>query len=367
MKALKFTVPALTATAVILAVARPVAAQESQRLTANKHNEYGLIYALPITHLNIEVKAVKTVKKAGPYYKYAKKYLGVTDVVTADSQTWDIEDVAVSPYGLPDKDNEYLMQFKSGSSPFLLLDAEGLPLAINKEVDEATVKRKRNRMEDSGNAELDYASAFSEDMVASESTMKRAEAAAAKIFELRESRNDLVSGNADQMPPDGESLKLMLDELNRQEAALTAMFTGTVDKKRKIVRFDYVPIDDVEKEIVFRVSDFNGIVDKNDLSGDPVYLDLTVTERGELPVNEKGETKKLPKGAVMYKIPGRANVTLTYHGDVIASETVQVAQFGVDFGLEPKIFTDKKEPAYVIFNPETGAIRELGTIPVEDK
>ena len=38
-------------------------AQETQRLTADKLNEYGILYSLPITHLNIEVEAVKTVKK----------------------------------------------------------------------------------------------------------------------------------------------------------------------------------------------------------------------------------------------------------------------------------------------------------------
>ena len=198
-------------------------------------------------------------------------------------------------------------------------------------------------------------------MVASESTMKSAEATSLRIFELRDSKNDLASGNADQMPPDGQSLKLMLDELTKQEAILTSLFLGTTTTETKVFRFDYVPTEDVQKEIIFRVSDFNGIVDKNDLSGDPVYLDLEITARGELPVDDKGKEKEIPKGAVMYNIPGKANVTLTYNGKRMAQETVQVAQFGVDFGLEPKMFTDKKAPAYVIFNPETGAIKELGT------
>ncbi len=341
----------------------PATAQESQKLTANKHNEYGLIYSLPTTHLNIEVEAVRTIKKAGPYYKYAKKYLGVSDVVSSDSQTWAIKDVSITPIGVPNKDNEYLMQFKSGSTPFLMLDSAGLPLALNAEAEETVVKRKRNQFADKSVLEgADYASTFSEDMVASESTMKRAEAAAAKIFELRESRNDLVSGNADKMPPDGASLKLMLDELNRQESTLTAMFIGTTQTETKVFRFDYVPADDVKNQVVFRVSDYDGIVDKNNLSGDPVYLDLTVTQRGELPVNEKGEVKKLPKGAVMYCIPGRADVALRYQGKTIAKETIEVAQFGVEFGLEPKMFTDKKAPAYVIFNPESGSIKEIGTV-----
>lgn len=47
-------------------------AQETKRLTAEKHNEYGLIYSLPQTHLDIEVVATKTTRKAGPYYQYAE-------------------------------------------------------------------------------------------------------------------------------------------------------------------------------------------------------------------------------------------------------------------------------------------------------
>ena len=343
-------------------IALQATAQETQKLTPNKHNEYGIIYSLPVTHLNIEVEAVKTVKKAGPYYKYAKKYLGVSKVISHDSQTWEIKSIKITPYGVPNKDNEYLMKFKSGSVPYLLLDAEGLPLAINTEVDESVVKRKRNQFNDQeGYNQAEIASTYSEEMVASESTMKSAEATSLRIFELRDSKNDLASGNADQMPPDGQSLKLMLDELTKQEAILTSLFLGTTTTETKVFRFDYVPTEDVQKEIIFRVSDFNGIVDKNDLSGDPVYLDLEITARGELPVDDKGKEKEIPKGAVMYNIPGKANVTLTYNGKRMAQETVQVAQFGVDFGLEPKMFTDKKAPAYVIFNPETGAIKELGT------
>ena len=82
-------------------IALQATAQETQKLTANKHNEYGIIYSLPVTHLNIEVEAVKTVKKAGPYYKYAKKYLGVSKVISHDSQTWEIKSIKITPYGVP--------------------------------------------------------------------------------------------------------------------------------------------------------------------------------------------------------------------------------------------------------------------------
>ena len=41
-------------------------AQETQKFTAAKHNEYGLVYSLPVTHFDIEVTAEKIVSKAGP-------------------------------------------------------------------------------------------------------------------------------------------------------------------------------------------------------------------------------------------------------------------------------------------------------------
>lgn len=353
----------IIALAAALTASMPAFAQETQRLTANKHNEYGLIYSLPKTHVNIEVEAVRTVKKAGPYYRYAEKYLGVKNPITEDSQTWAVKDVQMSAFGVPDKDSEWLMKFKAGSSPFVVLDAAGLPLAINTDPEREVVERKRNQMADKSVLDgTDYSSVFTEDMVASESLMKRAETAAAKIFELRESRNDLVSGNADQMPPDGASLKLMLDELNRQEQTLTAMFVGTTQLETRVVRFDYEPKKDVDGEVVFRVSDVNGIVDSNDLSGEPVYITVKTTQKGELPVDDKGKEKELPKGAVMYNIPGLATVTLTYDGNVLAREQMEVAQFGVQFGLDPKIFVDKKQPAYVVFHPESGSVKEIGVL-----
>lgn len=93
-------------------------AQETKRLTAEKHNEYGLIYSLPQTHLDIEVVATKTTRKAGPYYQYAEKYLGIPGAITQDSEEWALSSVKVTPYGVPDPEEQYLMQFKPGDIRF---------------------------------------------------------------------------------------------------------------------------------------------------------------------------------------------------------------------------------------------------------
>ena len=53
-----------------------VCAQETIKTTANKFNGYGIVYSLPRTALDIEVTVTRSVEKAGPFAKYAQKYLG---------------------------------------------------------------------------------------------------------------------------------------------------------------------------------------------------------------------------------------------------------------------------------------------------
>ncbi len=350
--------------AVVGACAFGAVAQNTQKFTAAKHNEYGLVYSLPVTHVKIIVEAERTVCKAGPFYKYAKKYLGVDDVVTADSETWTLKSVDMATYGVPDQDNRYLMQFKQGTSPFLMMTEDGLPLAINEENVESLIPEKKPVAAPDGRLDNNsFAKSLPGELLICESTAKRAELAAQMIYKLRESRTNYATGETDQMPPDGAAMKLILDHLDEQEADLMALFCGTRSKGTAVKTFDYVPMDEVAKEVVFRLSEANGIVDKNDLGGAPATLSLKIDARGQLPKDEKGNEKKLPKGAVIYRIPGSATITISYEGDKMCSKTFDVAQFGIDFGLDPAMFTDKKRPSFVKFYPETGAIKELGLLP----
>ena len=61
-----------------------------------------------------------------------------------------------------------------------------------------------------------------------------------------------------------------------------------------------------------------------------------------------------------YTIPGTAQVSIDYEGRRIASKELNLAQLGVTFGLDPALFTDKKAPSMVRFDPSTGAILLLG-------
>lgn len=342
-----------------------VYAQSTHKLTAGKVNEYGLIYSLPETVIDITIETENTVKKPGEFFKYAKKYLNIDNPITEESSKWDLKSITVNSRGTANPDERYIMQFKTGSTPFLIVNDENLPIAINTEdipeAENITISSPIN----SAPSPLESEAAMhviTEEMLQSQSTAKRAELAAAQIYVLRQSRTDIITGQSENMPPDGQAMKLVLDNISAQEAALTAMFIGTVQHSTDVRTICYRPGEKVTGEVISRISVTDGIVDADDLSGDPIYLSVDTISCGELPVNEKGIVKQFPKGGVAYRIPGKAGISISFNGKVMIEDEIDVAQYGVVFGLEPGLFTDKKAPAYLIFNPTTGAIRELGTI-----
>lgn len=344
-----------------------ISAQQAQRLSATKANDYGLVYSLPQTMLKVTLEAEITVKKPGEFYRYAPKYLNVSNPITKESHSVRLLSAAIASYGVQDTEETFSIQFKSGNPVYVILDESGLPLAINtEETAEPDVvsipeemKAKPTPLETPAARQV-----ISEEMLQSQSTAKRAELAAQAIFAIRQTRSDLITGQADNMPPDGKSLQLMLDNLQAQEEALTAMFLGTTSVSTQVESFivnpDLLVDNDKARVPVARLSAIDGIVDREDLSGSPVYLDLSVISRGEMPVNDKGQTLPFPKNGVPYRIPGELQATVLYDGDIYATRKLPASQLGIVYGLAPNSFTDRKAPIYVIYDSSTGAILRQG-------
>ena len=350
--------------AVIVAM-QGASAQTTQKLTATKASEYGLIYNLPITVFDVTIEAEKEEKQPGEYFKYAKKYLDADNPIAEPSLSWKVKSITVNARGVSDADERYLVQFKKGSTPYMFVNEQNFPLAINTEKiyeTELPVIPEAKKVEASPLESEAATQVMSQEMLQSQSSAKRAELAANQIYALRQSRTDLITGQAEQMPPDGQAMQLVLDNIAAQEAALTAMFMGTVQHSTEVKTFTIVPDSVGGESVIARLSVLKGIVDSEDLSGDPIYLTIDIAEKGELPINEKtGLPKTFPKGGIAYRIPGKANVSVEYNGENIFNNTFSVAQYGVVFGIDPAIITNVKTPGYVIFDPVTGAIKELGT------
>ena len=327
---------------------------------AVKANNFGITYSLPKTSLLVNAEVIKITSKAGPYYKYAEKYLGVKNAISEDKVYYQLGKISLENKGIPDPDNTYIVEFKSGTvAPYAYLTEEGLLCSINAEYmpEKSTTEEARKRKQHSG--QRADASVLSEELLMAGSTAKQAEVAAKQIYRIRDSRLNILTGEADNLPPDGEAMKLVIQQLEEQEQALTNLFTGIQVRDTSDYEITIDPYDDLEKEILFRFSPQLGIVAADDLGGAPVYLDLKAIDRAPALEPKEAEKKEKSLKGIIYNIPGKASIAISMNKKTLLKGEVQVTQFGTQEGLAPVMFEDKKAPVKIYFYPETGAIKQI--------
>jgi hypothetical protein len=189
------------------------------------------------------------------------------------------------------------------------------------------------------------------------SVAKMAEGAAKQIYRIRETRLNILAGDVEHVPADGKAMELVLNELNKQEQALVALFVGTTKVTRHTHTLLYTPAESVENEVICRLSAHNGMVDKNDLSGEPIYLTLDATYRTLLPGGYVD--KNTPAlSQLYYNLPGEAKMVMQFKGKTVAEGHFEVAQYGVAVPLAQELFTGKSAPIIEI-SAETGNILEI--------
>lgn len=348
---------------IIISLLLPLSVMSQTKLVkknAVKANNYGITYSLPQTNLVITAEVIKITCKAGPYYQYAEKYLGVKDVITEDRVYYQLGKINLSNVGVPDPEKSFLLEFKAGTvAPYAYLTEEGLLCAINADyvAEESALEILRKKKAEP--VEVVNVSVFSEELLMAGSTARQAEIAAKDIYRIRESRLNILTGEADNLPPDGTAMQIVIDQLEEREKALSNLFTGVVTRSTELHEVIVVPYDNLNKEVLFRFSEKLGIVDADDLGGAPVYMNLKATER--IPhMDPKEAEKKLKNGkGVIYNLPGKASVEILTNQKTLLKAEVQVTQFGSIESLASVMFEDKKAPVKVLFYPETGAIKQI--------
>jgi hypothetical protein len=151
-------------------------------------------------------------------------------------------------------------------------------------------------------------------------------------------------------------MQLVLNELDQQEQALVALFIGTTQVTQHTHTFHYLPADDVEKEVVCRLSKHTGIVDKNDLSGEPIYLTLKAHKQS-LRTSYIVDSKATIPSQLYYNLPGTADILLQ-HQALSISKSITVAQYGVAIPLALDWFNSRQQYSISI-HPETGNILSI--------
>ena len=319
----------------------------------------GAVYYLPRTALRISVLVERTAYEPGDFASYAQRYLRLPNVSLESSVRHRVVSIAQTAIGQADKEKVYAVKFdaKTVAANVSLTD-DGRLLSINAEPTAEAQPKTFTPAQKA--APLNPRQYMNEEILAAGSTAKMAELTSREIYDLRENRSLLIKGQADFMPKDGEQLKLMLAQLETQEQALRSLFEGvtTCDTTEYILTF--VPEKPVSREVLFRLSEELGMVDADDLSGEPFYI--TIKDISALPPTDQEAAaktkKKVYESGIYVNIPGRMRSTIHQGIDQIAKAEFPAAQFGNVELLSAELF-NKRYTTQLWISPITGAVERL--------
>jgi hypothetical protein len=326
----------------------------TERLSTATDTARGVVYLLPKTIIQVEVDTKCVQETPGMYFQYADRFLGLKEVIQNESMHYEITGFRLKTKTIADTSQAFLISTgKKGKNIEIALTPEGFLKSINgkKSIAElpTTVKTKSITKEGPKPWETSGSSIFTKDMQQANSTAKMAELAANQLFTIRDTRFNMLTQDADKTPSDGRSYELVLSELNRMENAYLELFKGKVTESDQTFTYTVNPQKD-STNVLLRFSLFKGILDKNNLGGNPIFIEVK-----PLPVAAEAlrvDKSATPRG-LYYRVPGQAVINITDGKDALFSKEVTIPQFGRVLSLPATQITAAE------LCPMTGALLEL--------
>jgi hypothetical protein len=330
-----------------------------------QENEVAIVYYMPKTQVQITLDYEMTEQQPGPFYQYAERYLGAKNIITEAKTHYQLTGIHSQVISCADTDRAYKITAQKGVDMQLIQltedgrlaavnGGEGRLMAVNGGEDRfMAVNGGEGRL--SVNEEV---MPLLEGQFMAGSVAKMAEGAAKQIYHIRETRLNILAGDVEHVPADGQAMQLVLDELKKQEQSLVELFIGKTSYTQHSHTLLYTPAESVEKEVICRLSQHQGIVSPQDLSGEPIYLTLDAHYQALLPGTGEINPKEPQPSQLHYNLPGWANLSISYKNKTLAEETLTVAQYGVAVPLTQDLFTGKKQ-ASIRFNTQTGNILHI--------
>ena len=268
-----------------LSMALDISAQQVVKKRIGVYQQNGNVeIAEATTTLVIDLVVEREQFVAGPYARYAQKYLGNrASLVNRDEYRLVGADVAVL------RDDAYYAD-----------DEVAIAVAEPQPTTQSILSVDR--------------------MSASEKSVESmAKDAADKIFALRRSRYELVTGDFGDGVY-GAGLESALREMDKMERELLAMFYGTSLVTRSAERIIYPVNASQTTSVVARLSATSGIVEKDDLSGEIIMVVITPSQM-EYPAS-------VEKGKVAYRYANNAEVVVALGQQVVARRILPLYEFG---------------------------------------
>ena len=315
----------------------------------------GATFFLPKTAIRISVLAEKTVYTPGDYAAYAQRYLRLNNVSTEASVTHRVIAINQTAVGVADTSKAFTVKFNIRTAAANVATApDGTLLAVNGTPSEQPAPpifkaALKSPLPDPHRYQT-------EEILAAGSLSKMAELTSQEIYDLRENRYLLIKGQADFMPHDGLQMKLMLEQLDLQDRALTSLFSGVTVCDTTEYVFYVCPTGNIEGQTLFRFSKHFGMVDADDLSGAPYTI--TVTDLNSVQKTAPEAKKRRVLSGLYYNVPGRLRSVISQGTSILSQEEMPAAQFGNVELLVGDLF-NKHFATRVWLNPVTGAIDRL--------
>ncbi len=306
-------------------------------------------YSLPSTTISLEVEAVQETFYAGPYARFAEKYLGIKPRMK-DETSVQLTELRAMPYVESDPKCRYSLTAVRGalnSSVFKLSSAGLVTFADAKFGDESVWRFPVEAQGDfsgkgvSSNLTSESATLYRNDkkesvynkvsvqqnMVVEKTTEQKAAETAKTILRLRDERLRIITGDTDATYS-GEAMGAAIEELSRLEKEYMTLFVGYSEHQTQKMSFDIIPERDRDNQIyvAFRLSDSKGLAPADEISGKPVVMEIIPQVFEQIPVVE--EVKKSKEEFIHYRIPSICTVKIKNGSDLLLQARMPIYQLG---------------------------------------
>jgi len=350
----------------------------------------GIFYALPRTVVNIEVMIDRVENYKGPYAEYALRYLGLQNVVMANSVVFRISGINITTSAEPDPGQYYFVKLgdklsKTEKSGLLCLNESGLILGILP-ADLDTVGRIIRVIKGKDGITLTEKDVFPEIFkyyadisvfekidtiirkvsidtltlerqilkrtMVEKSPEQKAREAADFISRIKDNRFNLLTGYQ-EVSYNQETLEYMDTQLKLLEKEYMKLFTGISIHKSYTHEYKYIPLpNQINVEVpILKFLSSGGVMDLDRIGGKVVTIKVQRvgnTNRVAGYLNRAPEETK--SRGFYYRIPELARVTVKQGDGLIEQTQCLINQLGVVTYLPVSGWKVK-------FHEETGGIK----------
>lgn len=320
---------------------------ETSKLNGNPVSNQSFIYALPQTSIAVNIEIIKTTVKKGPYAEYAEKYLKLTDVPQKDTHFFSLAGIKIEPQAEADPAQYYAITsktFPENLEHLFSISKNGIIIDFSNTWKEVTLSNLHDNASSTITDPLVLERVFNEKVdttyntVMKDSIMQRIpvfkkqkeakseeeiiEETANQLIKTRRHKIKILRGEYD-FHPDGAALRVMVDELNKYEESLLALFAGTRTVEKQHYIYTFVPqMDALNKDLCY-FSPQKGLL--NEKSSGTSVISIQVTKGMDV---NKGIMPEKGKNTLYLRIPLMSEVTVKVDDKYTLTSKAPIYQFG---------------------------------------